>query len=325
MFSLDQYEAARHRAVVFESDWQGVIRLSGKDRASFLHSLLTNDIANLAPGTGVYAAYLTPQGRMISDMRVFETGGEILLQVERLVASQLAGRLDKLLFSEDVQISDVTESMAQVSVLGPLAMDVIRQATNLENVAGLRTTYDNVSADDKSLTAVLNDSWGFPRCDLFVARTEASSLVARLVEAGAVPASMETVEVLRVEAGQPRFGIDMTTDTIPLEAGLEDRAISFTKGCYVGQEVIIRVLHRGHGRVARRLVGLVLEDGPTPAAHDAISVNGGQVGEVTSAAESPLASKSIALGYVPRELATEGAEVVINGSLARVHLLPFKR
>jgi glycine cleavage system aminomethyltransferase T len=89
--------------------------------------------------------------------------------------------------------------------------------------------------------------------------------------------------------------------------------------------VIIRVLHRGHGRVARRLVGLVLEDGPTPAAHDAISVNGGQVGEVTSAAESPLASKSIALGYVPRELATEGAEVVINGSLARVHLLPFKR
>ena len=99
---------------------------------------------------------------------------------------------------------------------------------------------------------------GVPGYDVYVPAGDAEALRAKLIEAGAVTASEETAETLRIEAGRPRFGIDMSTDTIPLEAGIEDRAISFTKGCYVGQEVIIRVMHRGHGRVARRLVSIVL-------------------------------------------------------------------
>jgi folate-binding protein YgfZ len=324
MFSLTQYEAARQTAVMFDADWRGLLRVAGGDRRTFLHALLTNDVETLAAGKGTYAAYLTPQGRMISDMTVLETGSEVLMQVEQLVAAPLAQRLDKLVFSEDVQVSDLAASSTQVSVLGPAALETVARATEL-SLSGLRSRYDNVGAFSDGLVVVLDDSWGIPRCDLLILRANANTVRERLAESGAVPTTLETVEVLRVEAGYPRFGIDMTTDTIPLEAGLEASAISFTKGCYVGQEVIVRVLHRGHGRVARRLVGLVLEDGPTPGAHDPILSAGSQAGEVTSAAESPLVSKSIALGYVQRELANEGTEVTINGSVAHVHLLPFAR
>ncbi len=126
-------------------------------------------------------------------------------------------------------------------------------------------------------------------------------------------------ETLRIEAGRPRFGLDMTTDTIPLEAGIEDRAISFTKGCYVGQEVIVRVTHRGHGRVARRLVSIVLPAGRVPGPGDAILAGDRQVGEITSATESPKLGSALALGYVQRDHAAAGTALTVNGSQARVH------
>jgi folate-binding protein YgfZ len=142
---------------------------------------------------------------------------------------------------------------------------------------------------------------------------------AKLMDAGVVSAREETAETLRIEAGRPRFGIDMTTDTIPLEAGLEDRAISFTKGCYVGQEVIIRVMHRGHGRVAKRLVSIVLSHGSVPARGDKIHAADRVAGEITSATASPKIGAPLALGYVQRDHAAPGTELTVNGSQARVY------
>jgi folate-binding protein YgfZ len=141
----------------------------------------------------------------------------------------------------------------------------------------------------------------------------------KLVSVGAVLASAETSETLRVEARRPRFGVDMNADTIPLEAGIEDRAISFTKGCYVGQEVIVRVMHRGHGRVARRLVAIVLPSGKVPAPGDAIFAGDRRVGAVTSAVESPKFESALALGYVQRDYAAAATQLTVNGSEARVY------
>src|SRR5467141_2622276 len=121
MFSADQYTAARERAALIDRSNRGKISLTGFDRASFLHALLTNDIARLTPGTGTYAAYLTPQGRMISDMRVVEAGEEVVLDVESAVAPSLAERLNKLIFSEDVQVKDITLDFGQIGIHGPLA------------------------------------------------------------------------------------------------------------------------------------------------------------------------------------------------------------
>jgi len=316
MFSLDQYDAAHNSAVLIDRSSQGTIALTGADRASFLHSLLTNDILQLAKGRGVYAAYLTPQGRMISDMRVIETGEQLLLAVERDTAAPVAERLDKLVFSEDVQAKDVSAGVILLGVHGPSAARVIQAATGT-SVIDLAGQYDNTTSG--SLTIVRDDGLALPGYDLYVPAADGDGLRARLLEAGATSASDETAETLRIEAARPRFGIDMNTDTIPLEAGLESRAISFTKGCYVGQEVIIRVMHRGHGRVAKRLVSILVPDGPVPVRGSAIHAGDRIVGEVTSAAASPKHGAPFALGYVARDYAVPGTGLAIGGSQARVY------
>jgi folate-binding protein YgfZ len=316
MFSVDQYNAAHNSAVIVDRSSYGTVALTGSDRASFLHALLTNDIAQLPVGRGVYAAYLTPQGRMITDMRVVETGNRMLLSVAREVAAPLAERLDKLIFSEDVHARDATSELAIIGVHGPSAARMIQQATGT-SVADVADQYDNVTTE--SMTVVRDDDLGVPGYDVYVPVEDAAATRAKLVDAGAVIASDETAETLRIEAGRPRFGVDMTTETIPLEAGLEDRAISFSKGCYVGQEVIVRVMHRGHGRVARRLVSIVLSSGAVPSRGDRIHSGDRIVGEITSAASSPRHSAPLALGYVQRDHAAAGTELTVNGSQARVY------
>lgn len=316
MFSIDHYNAAHNSAVLIERLSQGTIALTGGDRASFLHALLTNDIAPMPAGRGIYAAYLTPQGRMISDMRVIETGSRMLLAVEREIAEPLANRFDKLVFSEDVQAKDVTGDLIAIGVHGPSAARMIQRATGIP-VIDLGAQYDNITSD--SVTIVRDDALGLPGYDVYVPTADADAMRAKLVEAGAVAAGEDTAETLRIEAARPRFGIDMTTDTIPLEAGIEDRAISFTKGCYVGQEVIIRVMHRGHGRVARRLVSIVMSDGAVPARGSTIQVGDRVVGEVTSAAVSPRLGAPLALGYVQRDHAAPGTDLIVSGSQARVY------
>jgi folate-binding protein YgfZ len=321
MFSLDEYTAAHESAVVSVRPTRGTIALTGVDRKSFLHALLTNDIAALGTGKGAYAAYLTPQGRMISDMRVIETGDRALLGVEAAIAAPLAERLDKLIFSEDAQVVDVSRELDEVGIHGPAAADVIARATGLR-VDTLVEQYDNVSAAgnqaaDGPYTVVRDDAFGVPGFDIYVPRAAGNSVRERLVRAGGVGAGDATLEVLRIEEGRPRFGVDMGTETIPLEAGIEGRAISFTKGCYVGQEVIIRVMHRGHGRVARRLVRLVLPSGSrVPLPGDKIFCGDQSVGEVTSAAESPKAGAPMAMGYVHRDHASGGSHLTIGGSQA---------
>ena len=314
MFSDQQYNAAHNSAVLIERSSQGTVALTGADRASFLHALLTNDIAGLPKGRGVYAAYLTPQGRMISDMRVIETGSRLLLNVDRHVAAPLAERFETLIFSEDVQAKDASD-IAVLGVHGPASARMIQHATSV-SVADLTSQYDNLTVE--SLTIVRDDALGVPGYDVYVPGSDRDAIRAKLIDAGAVPVSDEVAEALRIEAGRPLFGVDMTTDTIPLEAGIEDRAISFTKGCYVGQEVIVRIMHRGHGRVARRLVSIVIAGGDVPARGDKILLGDRTVGEITSATASPRAGSPLALGYVQREHAVAGTEVTVGGSQARI-------
>jgi folate-binding protein YgfZ len=314
MFSDQQYDAAHNSAALIERSSQGTVALTGADRASFLHALLTNDIAALPKGRGVYAAYLTPQGRMISDMRVIETGTRLLLSVDRHVAAPLAERFETLIFSEDVQAKDASD-IAVLGVHGPSSARMIQHATSV-SVADLTSQYDNLTVE--SLTIVRDDALGVPGYDVYVPGSDRDAIRAKLIDAGAVPVSDDVAEALRIEARWPLFGVDMTTDTIPLEAGIQDRAISFTKGCYVGQEVIVRIMHRGHGRVARRLVSIVIAGGEVPARGDKILLGDRTVGEITSATASPRAGGPLALGYVQREHAVAGTEVTVGGSQARI-------
>ena len=325
MFSLEKYAAARDSAVLVDRSARGKILFTGADRRTFLHALLTNDIARLTAGSGCYAAYLTPQGRMISDMRVLELGTKTLLDVETFVASSLTERFDKLIFAEDVQVKEVSAELGELSILGPASPALVEQLTGV-SIAELQSMgeYDNLNAGSKAdstqLVIVRDDGYGLPGFDVYTSEPGTlAQIVNFLVDRGAVEGDEDLSETLRVEAGRPRFGVDMNTDTIPLEAGIEDRAISFTKGCYVGQEVIVRVLHRGHGRVAHRLVQLMVSEDVVPARGDPIVANLEEIGRITSAVRSPMLGAVVALGYVDREFSGEGTEVGVKNTLRVLH------
>jgi folate-binding protein YgfZ len=167
------------------------------------------------------------------------------------------------------------------------------------------------------------DDAGESGYEVFVDTQRVGALKNALAAIGAVSLDRETADAIRIEAGVPLFHRDMDEETIPLEAGIERRAISFTKGCYVGQEVIIRVMHRGHGRVARKLVGLSLAGDRVPGSGTTIQSGDREIGRVTSATWSPALKRPIALGYVHRDFVEPGTEVLAGGASAHVTALPF--
>lgn len=310
--TLDEdYRALRGGAALGALAPRAPISLAGRDRASFLQGLLTNDVAALAPGTGCYAAWLTPQGRMLMDLHVFNAGDRIIIDVPAQLIEPTLKRLDQSLFSEDVQFEDLSSALAPAWIHGPSAAEVVEQATGATGLASW-AEYQNARIDFEGSPVLLArvSQLGVPGFCAYVEPPRAAAIVAAFHSAGALTASREAIEAARVETGYPVFGVDMTGDTIPLEAGIESRALSFTKGCYVGQEVIVRVLHRGHGRVARKLVGLRVEkDGAFPSAR--ILGAGRDVGWVTSAARSPRAG-AVAMGYVHRDFVLAGTHVEIE-------------
>jgi tRNA-modifying protein YgfZ len=339
MFSLDQYQAVRGRAGLVDRSARGKIAVAGGDRSAFLHAMLTNDIAGLEPGTGCYAALLTPQGRMIADMEVLQLGDLILLDVEPGVETVLIEKLDQFVFSEDVRLGDLTQAFASFGVYGPQAGALVagvcgrgeREPAGIfaPDRLGRWHEFENarVRFGEETVVVACSHEIGEPGLNLYIDRAHGEALGAALKNAGTEEVSRETAEVLRVEGGRPSFRIDMDTDTIPLEAGIEGRAISFTKGCYTGQEVITRVLHRGHGRVARKLVGLLFDGDLVPAAGDVLYADAEEIGRVTSAVRSPALGRAIALGYVRREWIRPGTPVAAAHSDGRipatVAALPF--
>ena len=291
-----------------------------------MNGLLTNDTASLRAGEGCYSAYLTPQGRMIADMWVYELGDVMLMTLSRDVKDVVLARLDQFIFSEDVQLGDVTDTFAHVAVVGPLAARVVADVLGLDLEAlGSLVEHGNVRAAFAGTPAIVLrvSDLGQPGLGVLVDANQSSALTDALRRVGAESVDAASADVLRVEAGLPKFHRDMDEDTIPLEAGLETRAISMTKGCYVGQEVIVRVLHRGHGRIARRLVGLTLDGDRVPSAAAGVRAGDREIGRVTSAVRSVALMKPIALADLHRDFTAPGHRVTVDGDEAVVTALPF--
>jgi folate-binding protein YgfZ len=307
------YAALRNGAAIVE---RPVARLlvRGADRRAYLQGLLSNDIAALTPGTGCYATMLTAQGRMIADMRVLELGDAILLDVPRGIGPAIAEHLERFVFSEDVQVEDVTAARASIGLYGPRATDVLAAAGVEGGVPAALYGVARARIAGHDAYVVRADDIGIPGVEVIVDAAAAGDARGALAGAGAVGADAAAVEQVRVESGRPWFGADMDADTIPLEAGIEDRAISRSKGCYVGQEVIVRVQDRGHGRVARRLVGITLDAAAGVPARDAVVRAGDRdIGRVTSAVWSPALGRPVALAYVHRDFVEPGTHVTVRG------------
>jgi len=317
---------ARTAAVIVDRDERAWVVVSGADRRAYLHGLLTNDIAALQAGQGCYAAYLTPQGRMIADLWVYELGDVLLVSMIRDVKPTVLARLDQFIFTEDVQLGDVTDTFAATAVVGPRAAHALAAAVDvavdhlsaLPEHGNLRIAF----AGQPAIVLRTTDT-GESGFDILVASEQVPQLRERLHAGGVVDVDAGVSEALRIEAAIPRFHRDMDEETIPLEAGIESRAISMTKGCYVGQEVIVRVLHRGHGRVAKRLVGVTMNGPAVPPSGAAVEAEGKEIGSVTSSAMSPALGKPIALAYLHRDYVTAGTIVRVTDTDAVVTPTPF--
>ena len=316
------YDALRRQAGVFQRLDRGRIAVSGSDRGEYLQGQLTNDILSLEDGIGCYSAYLTPQGRMIADMEVASVGGHMLLDVHESVRATLVQRFDDLVFTEDVQVSDWTDSWDGIAVSGPnagvLVTSAIAALTNSEAVSSLLDLPDHgceqVAVGEASLIAMRTDPLGSRGMDLWVERSATVRLLEALRDVECVDVGLSEREIVRIENGRPEFPVDMDGNTIPLEAGIELRALSFTKGCYVGQEVIVRILHRGQGRIARKLSGLKCV-APLQVAFNAgapLFHADNEVGLVTSSCVSPALSTVVALGYVARKYSEVGTELEVG-------------
>jgi folate-binding protein YgfZ len=311
---VEEYRTIEAGAGWIDRAARGRIRFEGRDAASFLQALLTNDVLRVQRGEGVYAAYLTPQGRMITDIDVLHRGGWLFGSVPDGLGASMAARFDQLIFSEDLTVSDVSSLWTEIAVAGGDASVRVARAL-AEDAARLAALPELSQIDYGDGFVVRGGDAPWPMFRIVVPVAERGAIVSALEQHGVVPMSAEVAETLRVEAGRPLWGRELTADTIPLEAGLLERAISTSKGCYVGQEIIIRILHRGGGRVAKRLMtvmfGATVQEPPAPGT--SLLADGHAVGHVTSAVYSPARDAIVALAYVHRDAAAVGRVLTIDG------------
>jgi folate-binding protein YgfZ len=307
-----ELEAIAHGCALVDRSERGKLALSGSQAAEFLNGQVTNDVEALGPGEGLYAAFLTPKGKMLGDLRVLRTAGELLLDTERVSLQALFDLVRRGVIGWDAELDKRTLQTALLSLLGPRARDVAGAET-----VGLPET-EHAHREAQLGGAAVRLVAGFEGVDVLCAAEDAGAVRAALLAAGAVPASEAAAEVARVEAGRPRYGIDLDDTTIPQEAGLNDRAVSFTKGCYVGQETVARLFYKG--RPNRLLRGLRLS--APVASGTPLRIGEREVGRVSSVVVSP-AHGPVGLALVRRE-AEPGAVLEAGEATAEVVELPFR-
>jgi folate-binding protein YgfZ len=286
----------------------------------------------LRVGEGCYAALITAKGKMQSDLNIYCLQDELLLDFEPRLTASVSERLEKYVIADDVQIVDVAPHYGLLSVQGPKAEATIRASKLGDELPNKPFSF--VKAMDGTTGEIYltnQPRLGTSGFDLFIPVASVAIMREKLTEAaksvGARACGLEAFEIARIEAGIPRFGADMDETTNPLEAGLEARAISFNKGCYIGQEVISRI--QTYSEVAKKLRGLRLDDAlkTLPAKGDKLFHDNKEAGYVTSATMSPKLNGNIALGYVKREMNQPGTQLILRTaageSRARIVELPF--
>jgi folate-binding protein YgfZ len=282
--SASALRAAAETWAIGPVDAPAILRVTGKDAKDYLHRMTTQDVNALPPGGSGYTAVLNAKGHLLADAHVLVEHDGLLLVMDPLAVAEARPHLERFVIMDDVSFEDVSGSLRIVPVLG------MEAATRLGSRAA-------------SLRRISNRRRGVPALDLLVPPQDAEPLRDELVREGAAALGPAELEALRILAGQARFGVDMDASRLPMEAGLTKLAISFSKGCYTGQEVVLRATVRGH--LQRGLVQLALPAGAGPGTP--LSAGGQEVGAVTSAADTP--EGRVGLGYLRRAHWREGERV----------------
>ncbi len=307
----DEQQTVRHGAGIVDRSERGKLALTGSEAKQLLQGQVTNDVEALTPGSGCYAALLTPKGKMLGDLRILDSGEELWLDTERGALQAIFNALYRARVGFDAEFHKRTLERDLLSLVGPQARQVLGPAA--ESLPTEEHTNAKAELDGIAVLLIATDLG----VDLVCQAEETAALVVALAARGALTVSEATAECLRVEHGRPRYGLDLDEATIPQEAGLNERAVSFTKGCYVGQETVARLHYKG--KPNRHLRGLRLS-ALVPSGTELL-LGGKPVGTLGSIANSP-AHGPIGLALVRRE-APPGSIVQAGEASAEVVELPF--
>jgi glycine cleavage system T protein len=320
-----EHRAARQAAGLFDFSFRSKFIMKGQDRARFLQRIVSNDVKNLAAGQGTYATLLTPQGHIVADFRIYCAEDAFLFDTDANLRDKALGGLKRYIIADRVTI-ELMEMFA-LSVEGPRSREIIEAVTQKDLPSLPRFGHFSTEAGGFPVRIVHASSTGEEGYEIWAEAKGMTGLWAAVMDhgraGGLLPCGTAALESLRIEAGIPRYGPDFGEDTLPLEAGLLN-ALSFNKGCYIGQEIVERARSRGH--VNWKLVGLNVETAQPPAAGDKVLSEGKEVGEITSACVSPTLGRTIALAFVRREVSEAGTRLSLgSGAAAEVAPLPFYR
>jgi folate-binding protein YgfZ len=327
-----EYETVRvGGAGLFDLSSRGRVEVSGGEAVRFLNGMLTNDVARLEDGAWMHAAFPNPQGRLVAAVRVFRRGDAYLFDTEAATYERMFRSLERFTLAGDFRVRDLTDATTTLSVQGARARETVGAALG-EDAAGTaryRTSSVRFAAGEVTIARATHTAEdGF---DLFVSAEDAKPLWDALVASGARPTGFDALEVLRVETGVPRYGVDATEANVVLEVVNEAEAVSYTKGCYAGQEIIARIHWRGH--VAKRLTGVIFDRETGPPTDGRLRVCGDderEVGRITSSVFSPRLRRQVALALVKYDFLRPGTELkVFSGDeetcAAHVAELPLVR
>jgi glycine cleavage system T protein len=326
---VEEYYVVREKVGLLDLAFRSRIRMTGEDRVSFLQGMVSNDVKSLKPGGGCLATLLTEQGRIVADLRVYALENCFLLDVDVRIKDKVLETLSRFIIADDVEMEDLSESCVMIALQGPRASQVLA-AAGVGVSLGKELQHCETTIRDIATHVIRISDTGEEGYELVVSRAQVETVWQMLLEAGATvglqPVGLAALNMLRIEAGIPWYGVDMDESRIVLEVGLE-QAISFKKGCYLGQEVVERATARGH--VNRKLSGFIIQLGDMPAPGEKLLSDGQEVGWVTSVARSPRLGMPIGLGYVRREHLAPGTQLRIDrqgtSMIAEVTTLPFPR
>jgi aminomethyltransferase len=314
-----EFEALLSSCGVYDLPGRAKASLSGSDRMRWLNGIVTNNVRDLKPGHGIYAFLLNPQGRILGDLYAYQRGESLLVDTDSAQFEKTLALFDRYIIMDDVEVSDVTDKFSAVGITGPKAREILLEAgfdfPRMQALEFVEVTWKGVP-----VTIVRHDNPALESYELWAAPESVETLLDALKSCGATRIGTTALNFLRIAEGIPQYGQDIRERDLPQETG-QQRALHFTKGCYIGQEIVERI--RSRGNVHRRFTGFLV-DGPLPTPGAKIAVAGKEVGEVTSSASLPLSGGqySVALGYIRREVPTD-KPIQIDGTKLSVTTLPF--
>ena len=305
---------------VYDLENRSRILLTGSDRVRWLNGMVTNNIRDLSTGHGVYAFLLNPQGHPQADLYAYNRGESILVDTDRALLEKVLGIFDHYIIMDDVEVANVSDKVGVIGIAGPQARATLSKA-GIDFPELQLLQFADITWHGRALLVTRQDNEAVETYELQVEQSDRLELLHALANSGAAGVSTQTLELLRIAAGIPRYGQDIRERDLPQETE-QTRALHFSKGCYVGQEIVERI--RSRGSVHRRFSGFYV-DGALPEPGAKIQLDGKDIGEITSAATlpTPKGERHVALGYLRREGATPGKELIAGNARLILASLPF--